>query len=122
MLIYTYSNLYDPAMPVLDVSISGRSDSVGVTLTAVVDSGADATMIPASILQDVAVRSSETRWLRGVAGGRYRVSLYPVYIVVGDFGAYIPVVGDPVGNEVILGRDVLNQLRVTLDGRPKFWN
>ena len=56
-------------------------------------------------------------WLRGTAQNRIRVELYWIWLRIGDHRPlYIEVVGDIQGEEAILGRDVLNQLIVTLNG------
>lgn len=72
--------------------------------------------MPLSQLQKMGIRSREKRWMRGVAGGRYKVSLYPIFLQLGSFGMYLPVVGDPLNSEVIVGRDFINHLVVTLNG------
>jgi predicted aspartyl protease len=86
------------------------------TSTAIIDSGADATMIPMHYLKAIGAKASEKKWMRGVAGGRYRVGLYPVFLQLGNHKLYISAVGDPLNDEVIVGRDVLNQLVMTLNG------
>lgn len=62
-------------------------------------------------------RYVESRNLRGVTGHRIRVKRYSVVIQVGREIIYgVRAVATDAGNEVILGRDVLNQLIVTLNG------
>jgi predicted aspartyl protease len=84
---------------------------------AVIDTGADATIVPVSFLRQVAARRFFEATMRSQWGERRRVYLYLVDIQLETLtlpGIY--VVGDDQGNEVILGRDVLNRLRVLLDG------
>lgn len=55
--------------------------------------------------------------MRGVIGISQRVEIFQVAIRIGDY--MIPgirAVADTHGNEPILGRDVLNQLILTLNG------
>jgi len=113
---FTYSSDYDPAMPVLELDIGVRRDKIEMTVSAVVDSGADATMIPLDYIKQLGVSSQEKRWLTGVTGGRYSVSMYTLFLQSGPFGLYLPVIGNPVNDEVIVGRDILNRLIVTLNG------
>lgn len=55
--------------------------------------------------------------MRGVAGSSQPVELYLVAIHIGDqIINGIHAVALPSPNEIILGRDVLNQLTLTLDG------
>lgn len=113
---YTYSSDYDPAMPVIDLEIGLTSKSTKITVSALVDSGADATMVPIHLITQLGATSQEKRWLSGIAGGRYSVGMYTLFVKLGSFEMYVPVVGDPTNNEVILGRDVLNHLIVALNG------
>jgi predicted aspartyl protease len=84
---------------------------------AFVDTGADATMIPRNILKAAGARYVQQRGLRGVTGSRMTVNLYLIAIHIGSHSVNgIRAVATPVGNEVILGRDVLNNLIVTLNG------
>ena len=56
-------------------------------------------------------------WARSHWGERRRVILYLVDIRVGSLTLPgLEVVGDDLGNEILLGRDVLNRLRLLLDG------
>ena len=117
-MIYTYEyyNDYDPAMPTVTFALALARNQPQQMLSAIVDSGADATMIPMRYLQRIGARASEKKWMRGVAGGRYRVGLYPVFIHLGNHGMYVSVVGDPLNDEIILGRDVINHFILTLNG------
>lgn len=103
-------------MPLLDLGIGVSRQSIDIEISALVDSGADATMIPLHYIQQLGAKIQEKRWMSGVAGGRHSVGLYVLYLQVGTFGAYVPVIGDPINSEVIVGRDVLNRLVITLDG------
>ncbi len=57
------------------------------------------------------------KWMRGTAGGRMLVDLYSISLQLGPLiQAHMEVVGDAQNDEVIVGRDVLNHLAVTLNG------
>ncbi len=84
---------------------------------ALLDSGADGSMIPLDVLRQIGARYQETRYLRGVTGVRQTADLYLVTIHIGPHkitGIRATAVSD--GSEVIVGRDVLNHLVVTLNG------
>ena len=118
MIIHThdYDADYDPAMPVIEIQISRRAAQASLTLQAIVDTGADATMVPLAQLQQLRARKVGTRWLRGISGLRYEVDLYTLAVRIGDRPSrYIEVVGSERRDEVIVGRDLLNQYVVTLD-------
>jgi hypothetical protein len=81
------------------------------------DTGADATLIPLSFLQQLGSRRALEVGLRSQWGERRDVFLHLVDVQIGEImlpGVY--VVGDDLGNEVVLGRDVINRLRLLLDG------
>jgi hypothetical protein len=114
---YQYNSDYEPAMPVVDVQIGRAMAEVSLTLTSLVDSGADATMIPVHYLRQVRARRGRKKWMRGTTGGRILVDLYPISLQVGSLHqAHLEVVGNTQNDEVIVGRDVLNYLTVTLNG------
>lgn len=59
-------------------------------------------------------------WARTVTGERYLVDLYGVTLILGGEVLHgIEVIANERTDEVIAGRDVLNQLLVTLDGPGK---
>ena len=116
MYIHDYDPAYYPAIPVVMLGIGLIRNDIPLTIVGLVDSGADATMIPVSYLQELGALPDEEKWLKSVTGERVMVELYPVFLQIGDYGLYTSVIGDETGNEVIVGRDVLNQFIVTLNG------
>ena len=118
MIIHThdYDSTYDPAMPIIEIQIRQRAEQSPLTLKAIVDSGADATMIPLEYLRQLQARKVRTKWMRAITGGRYEVDLYTIAVQIGDRPlGYIDVVGSGWQDEVIAGRDLLNQYTVTLN-------
>jgi hypothetical protein len=114
---YQYEVNYDPAMPVVEIHIGRAMADVSLLLTAVVDSGADATIIPLNYLHQIQARRSRKSWMRGVTGGRMLVDLFSISLQLGPLvQTHLEVVSDVQNNEAILGRDVLNHLVVTLNG------
>ena len=118
MIVHThdYDSSYHPAMPIIEIQIRRRAGQPPLTLKAVVDSGADATMIPLRYLRQLRVRKGQTKWLCGTAGGRYEVDMYALAVRIGQQPArYLDVIGTENRDEVIVGRDFLNQYVVTLN-------
>ena len=114
---YEYDNEYNPAMPVVDINIGRAMGTASLALKALVDSGADATIIPINYLQQIRARRSRKMWMRGTAGGRVLVDLYQISLQLGPLAqTLLEVVGSSQNDEVIVGRDVLNHLTVTLNG------
>jgi predicted aspartyl protease len=116
--LFEYNHSYHPPAPFIEIRIDGYQPTLGqVRRHALVDSGSDGTMIPLPILQQTGARYQETAQMRGVAGASQPVELFLVAIHIGDqIINGIHAVALPSPNEIIIGRDVLNQLTLTLDG------
>ena len=82
-----------------------------------VDSGADGTITPLRLLKQIQARRIDTVNMRPMRGPTYRVDIYDVAIQIGIYHlARALVVADPQNEGMILGRNVLNQFIVTLNG------
>ena len=115
---YAYSLDYDPSMPVVEVTLVAphSGEAVGPEL-ALVDSGADGTLVPVDLLEEIgaiSVATGRLTWLWEESRPVY------IYIVQMEIGPYtlpkIHVAGVPSGTEFILGRNVLNEMVLTLNG------
>jgi predicted aspartyl protease len=120
MIVYShpYNNQdYDPAAPVMEVVIGKSSEDTGTPVTALIDSGADATMMPTAVLETINARYLETRRMRAVIGQPIVVDMYLIVVQVGPYTIPgIEAIAMHEGTEAIIGRDVLNQLVMTLNG------
>ena len=114
---YDYDSRYEPAAPVVSVSFGLSGEMALQEVEALLDSGADATMVPVDVLIASQARYVEQRLMRGVIGEAVTVNLYLTAVHIGEHVVQgVRAIGVPVGSEVIIGRDVLNQIEVTLDG------
>lgn len=86
---------------------------------ALVDTGADGTIVPEYIVEELGAESDNDKILRGYSGDRQIVKMYYLDIEVGTrrFPA-VAVAADPRMNEIVIGRNLLNKLVLTLNG-PK---
>ena len=112
-----YSSDYDPPVPVCSVTITSAAAIGTIQLQAIVDTGADASIVPVRYLRQIGVQPAFEAGLRSQWGERRMVFLYLVDLKIGQ--QTLPsvfVVGDDRGDETILGRDVLNKLVITLHG------
>jgi predicted aspartyl protease len=118
LFTYDYSTDYDPPMPVVEIGLSlVRNSQPDLLITALIDSGADATLIPVDVRKAIGARPVSSGYLRGILGGREPVKIYLVALYIGSHVLNgIRVVAVPQGDESILGRNALNQLVVTLNG------
>ncbi len=104
-----------PVLPVILRQIDGSAKTS--PLPALVDSGADVTIAPKALLTTVGAEEIFSGHLRAHWGGRRPVTVSLVDLEVeGQFLPGIEVVGDEQGQDVLLGRNVLNKLIVLLDG------
>lgn len=117
MITFPYNTQYEPAVPVCEVTLINTDLDQQVLLSGVVDTGADATLVPVKHLQTIGAHRVFEAGLRSQWGERRTIFMYLVDVRISDVtlpGVY--VVGDDMGNEMVIGRDVLNRLRLTLDG------
>lgn len=118
MIEFPYDDTYPPPAPVCQVSFSvaRTRQSVG-PLDAILDTGADGTLVPQRYLEAIGARRIMETGLRSQWGERRVVYLYLVTLHIDEIelpGTY--VVGDEQSDEIVLGRYVLNHLKIWLDG------
>ncbi len=115
---FKYSHEYYPPMPVAEVTFITAAESLRAgPFIAIVDSGADGTIVPVTYLNDIVALPTVEMTMRSQWGERRRVLLYLVDVQIGEITLPgIEVVGDELSTEIVLGRDVLNRLGVLLDG------
>ena len=120
MIKCAYSHEFYPPAPIFQVWLAfpDQSSRIG-PLAALVDTGADGTFVPTDYLEQLQVPVDYMTNVRAHVGqGRYQVSVHIVDIVLSDTLRLpdIEVVSDDWGNQIILGRNVLNKLKIMLDG------
>jgi predicted aspartyl protease len=116
-----YSKDYFPPAPVLLISFAAPKASPQIgPYSALIDTGADGTFIPTSLLEQLNVPIVYATNVRSHLSERlHRVSVYKVDLLLNTIRLpNIEVVGDDRNNEIIIGRNVLNKLQLLLDG-PK---
>ncbi len=117
-IAFDYDTTYAPPAPVVEIEVNGYHPTLGTrTLHAMLDTGADASMLPVDVLNSIGAMYKESAWMRGPTEGRQQVDLYLVSIQIGsDILRGLHVIAAPNSAEAIVGRDALNQLVVTLNG------
>lgn len=114
---FEYDRSYYPAFPGLDLTITSTETGRQQSVWGLIDSGSDATQIPLRILRSIGARKLDQRWAKDLSGLRYLVTIYSVQLTIDSLVLYgVEAIGREGTNEVIVGRDVLNQLIVTLNG------
>jgi predicted aspartyl protease len=111
---FAYDTSLDPPAPVVPVRISGPVGEEAVMLAMLLDTGADCTLVPALVVRQLGLPQIDVIGLTGVGGARSRATVHAASVEVGGLRLLARVVA--FVDEAILGRDVLNQAIVTLDG------
>ena len=114
----SYLSAYEPTAPVAVIQIAGPGvDDWIEILDAFIDSGADATIVPEKLLNQISASVWDQAWLSRQWGEQRQIFRYEVDLrIAGRVFPGMVVVSDELGDEVILGRDFLQQVRLLLDG------
>jgi hypothetical protein len=115
---FPFDTRYEPPFPALQVVLrNDRQDRSTRELPALLDTGADGTLVPIDHLWHIRATPIRDARIRSHWGEPRSVQLFVVDVAIDRL--VLPgviVVGDEAGDEVILGRNVLNKLRLLLDG------
>jgi len=118
MAKHPYNVELSPPAPTLNIALSlcQVTETLG-PFPAIVDSGADATLVPTRCLQQLGAQVWDEALLRGPWGESRRIYTYLVDLhLAGQVLPAIEVVGDTLGETPVLGRNLLNKLILLLDG------
>lgn len=111
---FAYDRRLAPPAPVVPARVVGRGSEDAVMLPMLVDTGADATLVPAQIVHRLGLPPVDVVAVSGVDGLKQRATVHLASVEVGELRVSARIVA--YADEAILGRDVLNQGIVTLDG------
>ncbi|MCS6910524.1 MAG: hypothetical protein NZM11_08150 [Anaerolineales bacterium] len=114
-----YSTAYRPPAPIIQLRVSAPFEAASEPVTvALIDTGADLTLIPLDMLLKVGAPEMRQALARGVWDEPRPVTLYQVDLHIADHKLVgVEVIGlDTDEPEIILGRDVVNRLILLLDG------
>ena len=115
MAHYGFDEALDPPAPLLPVRVSGvEQDAPGVLLPMLVDTGADCTLVPTRIARALGLPRIDELDVQGITGARRAVTVYAARVHVGAWRSLARVVA--YGEAALLGRDILNQLVLRIDG------
>ncbi|MCA9922425.1 MAG: hypothetical protein KC421_08635 [Anaerolineales bacterium] len=118
VLTFTYDESFDPAMPVVELQLAALETGItSKTIKAMVDSGSDGSMMPIDALEEVGALSVGTAVMSGIWGNRQRVNIYYLSVRIGEHMIRgVRVAGIPTGMDALVGRNLLNQIVMTLNG------
>jgi predicted aspartyl protease len=106
--------MYRPPAPVLPVRVGSPGSLASVLLTALVDTGAGKTALPADVALQLGLPVAGRTMISGFDGQPRIVPTYTVEIQVAGYNTVLRVIG--LGTVALLGRDILNALSITLRG------
>lgn len=117
-----FDQTYNPPAPILSVHLINPDEGLRVEgVHALIDTGSDGTLVPIKLLRDILATPLSLSRIRSHWGEWRDVHTFVVDIVVGHVTLpHVLVVGDEVGTEVVLGRNVLNMLRLYLNGPEEY--
>lgn len=113
---YAYDEDYAPPMPLVRVRVSPPDGVNTATIPMIVDTGADRTLMPASVVRDLGLPRVNAVKVKGIGEAEIETTIHGAVVAFAGFRSLVRVIA--FLDEAILGRDVLNQLVTTLDG-PK---
>ena len=111
---FAYDVTYDPPAPVVPLRVSPPGNGAGALVSGLVDSGADCSLVPPSLAHALSLPQVGRVEVRGVGGGGGSAPAYAGRVDVGRTTAFARLVA--FGDEVIVGRDLLNRITAVLVG------
>lgn len=105
---------HDPAAPVVAVRVGAPDGGTAALVTALVDSGADLSVIPPALARALELPITDVLPVAGVEGVPRSVAVHAAELEFDEERELVEVVA--IGDEALIGRNLLNGFVVTLDG------
>lgn len=115
MSVHPYDEAYAPPAPVAPVRLAAPDAGTAVLVSALIDSGADLTVIPVRLARLLGLSATDRVTVRGVAGSTHSVEVCAARVEFDGVADTIEIL--PLDHEALLGRNALRTAVVTLDGR-----
>lgn len=108
---------YEPPAPIVKVVLFRPISKVSEEGVGKIDTGADMTVIPTSCVERLRLNPASTILVRGYDGREEEVETYFVGIELAGFKFPLVEVMCSNRKDTLIGRDILNRLRVELNGK-----
>lgn len=118
MTRYSYVSQLVPPAPFVNINLRNPANAADLRdVPAQLDTAADRTVIPMPLVRTLSLPQVGTMQLGGFGGATYTVPMFGLLIAVHDF-PFLPIKVAAHDDEewTLLGRDVLNAIRLLLDG------
>jgi predicted aspartyl protease len=114
---YKYSKNFNPPAPVIEISVSAPLSKDAISITALIDSGADITVIPDRIIAQLKLRRVDSTPVSGFGKRVIQATVYSVTLEIeGISESEIYRILGWSEDYALIGRDLLNQLIAVLNG------
>lgn len=115
---HPYNTGYFPPIPAMSVRLHNEHTNLTAEMVeAILDTASDVVIVPSELLIAIHAIAEGTGNLRSPLGGSQQVKIYFVDMEIDDVNfPGVWVVGDETSNEVVLGRSILNRMKLLLDG------
>lgn len=111
---FAYDPERNPPAPVFPLKIGRPETEPTLVLAALVDTGADTTIIPESIARRLRLPATQKVQIRGVGGSLRQAFTHVVAVDIASIREMLEVVA--LGDEALIGRDLLNRWTIVLRG------
>jgi predicted aspartyl protease len=112
-----FSFALNPPIPALEIRllnpVTGKQSAYQ---HAYIDTGSDSTVVSIDLLAQIQAAANREEIVYGLWGGQQSVPLYNIDILIDTYRLENVVVIGSEEPEILLGRNVTNQLRLLLDG------
>jgi clan AA aspartic protease len=112
-----YSLDYNPPAPSLTVRFSSPTSTHSIEIQAKIDTGADITVLPQHAISKLRLIPAGRLTVISFDGREERKYTYFVNLQFNNFKFQMVEVISAKRQDALLGRDILNQLKTTLDGK-----
>jgi len=118
MIQYAYNSQIQPPAPFVHVSLRCAESGKEVQdLPAQLDTAADRTVVPAGVVDALALVPLDELPVGGFGGQVFLLPTFKVDLSIRGLSSQpVEVIGHPEESFILLGRDVLNAHRIVLDG------
>jgi predicted aspartyl protease len=115
---HPYLDTYYPPMPALEIQLGYPGEALVLgPMMAIVDTGADGTLVPQSLIDEIGAPFVDDIRVGSQWGEWRNMQLFTVDVGIGRLRLpAVEVVGDDQSAEIVLGRNILNRLKLLLDG------